>query len=216
MDNAIKRFFSDSSYRNIYTYKEFIQLSKELIITSDPNELDDKEKKYFNYRKINLQRTNRINKTFKPKREISELINRINQEQHWLVITEDWCGDSAQNLPYIVNYIAQNPHIRLSIILRDENLEVVDSYFKEGNPRSIPKIVGFDKKGNELFIWGPRPKAAQDLVKQLKTEGYSKEDYNKELHLWYSRNKGQELEKEFYSILKNILKLQNGTLMTQI
>jgi hypothetical protein len=133
-----------------------------------------------------------------------ELFGQINSKQTWLVITEDWCGDSAQNLPYIYSYIKNNPNIEMLIILRDINLEAIDNYFTEGNPRSIPKIVVFDQNGEQLFIWGPRPKFAQDLVQQLKSEGYSKEDFNKELHLWYGRNRGVELAKEFEAILKNI------------
>ncbi len=151
-----------------------------------------------------MHRTNRIQKTFKPNEEIVDAINKITAPQTWLVITEDWCGDSAQNLPYFYNYAKKNSHIKLVIILRDSNLEAIDNYFVEGNPRSIPKIVGFDKDANELFIWGPRPKFAQDLVKQLKSEGDSKEEFNKKLQLWYAKNKGKELEKELFSILKNI------------
>jgi len=90
------------------------------------------------------------------------------------------------------------------VVLRDSNLETIDNYFSEGNPRSIPKIVVFDKDANELFIWGPRPKFAQDLAQQLKAEGYSNKEFNEKLHLWYGRNRVKELEKELAALFKNI------------
>lgn len=206
MDKALKSFFKDTKPNKIYTYKEFLELSETNISNTNIDELTDKEKIYFDYSKINLQRTKRIEKTFKPDQNIVSLVNQIKSKILFFVITEDWCGDSAQNLPYLEKYINFNPLLEMKVILRDSNLEAIDNYFKVGNPRSIPKIVGFDEDGNELFIWGPRPKFAQDLVQQLKAEGYTKEEFNKELHLWYAKNKGKELEKELVNIFRNLIK----------
>ena len=204
MKKAIQKFFGNNEACKIYTYDEFIKESEQIINNTDETKLTGTDKIYHDYRKINLQRTNRITKTFKPNDAIVEMVKKIDKPQTWLVITEDWCGDSAQNLPYMIGYLQFNPLIKLRVILRDSNLEAIDEYFTEGNPRSIPKIVGFDAEGNELFIWGPRPKFAQDLVQQLKAEGYSKEEFNKQLHTWYAKNKGAELEKELLAIFNNI------------
>ena len=140
----------------------------------------------------------------KPYDELASLIKSIEKPQTWLAITEDWCGDSAQNLPYIAKYLELNPKLKLVVALRDENLDAIDNYFVEGNPRSIPKIVIFDEDANELFVWGSRPKFAQDLVQQLKAEGYAKEEFNKELHLWYGKNRGKELEKELLNLFSKM------------
>ncbi|MCB9208868.1 MAG: thioredoxin family protein [Ignavibacteriales bacterium] len=206
MDKELKSFFKDTKPNKIYTYKEFLELSETNITNTNIDALTDKEKIYFDYSKINLQRTKRIEKTFKPNQDIVDLVNKIDRKILFFVITEDWCGDSAQNLPYIEKYLNFNPLLEMKVILRDSNLEAIDNYFKEGNPRSIPKIVGFNENGKELFIWGPRPKFAQDLVQQLKAEGYTKEEFNKELHLWYAKNKGKELEKELVNIFRNLIK----------
>ena len=66
----------------------------------DPN-ADEIEYKWNSTGKLNLARTKRIEKQYEPSEEIIALINEIDDEQTWLVITESWCGDSAQNLPYI-------------------------------------------------------------------------------------------------------------------
>lgn len=202
MDIAVKKFFNENKVGQLFTYDEFMDYSVNKIENSDSSKLVENELTYYNYSKLNLHRVNRIKKTFKPDSEFLNLVEKIDEKQTWLVITEDWCGDSAQNLPYIYEHIKTNPNIQLFVLLRDSNLDVIDNYFKEGNPRSIPKIVAFDESGGELFIWGPRPKIAQDLVQQLKAEGYSKDEFNKELHLWYAKNKGQELLREFSILLK--------------
>lgn len=203
MNKAIQQFFKDKNPSNIYSYKEFMQYSEENV-NKNKQELNDKDQLYFEYQKINLHRVNRVQKTFKPIQELVDIIQSFDETQTWLIITEDWCGDSAQNIPYFAKYAEFNPKINIQIILRDSNLEAIDNYFTEGNPKSIPKIVGFDKDGNELFIWGPRPKFAQDLVQKLKAEGYTKKEFNEKLHLWYGRNRGKELEKELIVLFSSL------------
>lgn len=204
MNIAVQMFFNGTKPNNIFSYQEFMEYSVQKIEKTDITKLSEKEIIYFNYSKLNLQRVNRIQKTFKPNSELLDLFRKIDCKQTWLVITEDWCGDSAQNLPYLNSYIKDNPNVEMLIVLRDTNLEAIDNYFTESNPRSIPKIAAFDENGEQLFIWGPRPRFAQDLVQQLKAEGYSKEDFNKELHLWYGRNRGVELTREFITILSDM------------
>lgn len=204
MNKVLNKFFKDNKQDKIFTYEEFMEYSENKLNETDIENLDEKGKIYYDYSKINLHRVNRINKTFKANEEIVKLVQEIDKEQTWLIITEDWCGDSAQNLPYLNKYLTNNPLIKIIIILRDSNLEAIDNYFTNGNPRSIPKIVAFDNEANELFVWGPRPKIAQDLVQQLKSEGYTNKEFNKELHLWYARNRGKEFEMELLGLLKKI------------
>jgi len=167
----------------------------------DPNNNDENEAKYFEYRKLNLQRTVRLEKTFTPSEELISEINKIDIHQTWMVITETWCGDSAQNLPIIAKAASLNDKINLRIVFRDENLEIMDNYLTNGS-RSIPKLVAFDENDNELFQWGPRPVYAQNLMLNMKSDGIPKDEMNKELHLWYAKNRGREVEMKLIEKLK--------------
>ena len=206
MNTAVEKFFNGFKIDKLFSYKEYLDVFEHKIINTNEELLSEKEKIRLNYSKINLQRTNRIQKTFKPDFELVEIIQKFDKPQTWLVITEDWCGDSAQNLPYFIKYAEYNPNIEIIIILRDGNLEAIDNYFNSNAGRSIPKIIGFDDQGNELFIWGARPKIAQDLVSQLKAEGYTREQFNEQLHLWYGRNRGHELLYEMKILFSQVLK----------
>jgi hypothetical protein len=158
--------------------------------------------------KLNTHRSNRIHKTYKPSDELVGTINKVNEKQIWMVITEAWCGDSAQNVPFIAMIAKLNNLIDLRIILRDDNLDIMDQYLTNGTSRSIPKLVAFDESGNELFQWGPRPVEAQNLVNELKSNGTTKKEFTEKLHLWYGRNRGKAIEKEFINLLKDKLKLK--------
>ena len=83
-----------------------------------------------------------------------------------LILTADWCGDAMVNLPVFMR-IANEALIDGRYFIRDENLELMDQYLKNGKARSIPIIVFIDKEGNEVAKWGPRAPEAQQLADRL-------------------------------------------------
>jgi len=196
----IHRFFADKRPHKGMNYREYIQ-SVINDVASDPGTLSNEEKELLEYKKLNLQRSSRIERTYVISEELKSLIENIKDKQLWMVITEGWCGDSAQILPYIVKMAELNPNVDLRILLRDSNPDTIDLYLTNGT-RSIPKFVVFDLEGNELFAWGPRPKALQTLINGWKSEGIVKPELYEKIHLWYGRNKGKEIEAEFIQILK--------------
>jgi hypothetical protein len=152
------------------------------------------------YLPLNLHRTVRIEATYAPSERVQAAVQAIPGPQLWMVLTEPWCGDSAQNLPYIAKIAACNASIDLRMLLRDQNPDIMDAYLTNGT-RSIPKLVAFDWQGRELFQWGPRPQPAVELFRQLQESGAPREDVMHKLHLWYARNRGRALEEEFIALL---------------
>ena len=181
-------------------YEEFKVHSEQIVTSLQMKELNEEEKNLLEYRKLNLARVSRVEKTYFPSEEIKSVITNSDR-QIWLVITEDWCGDSAQNLPAIAKIASLNNKIELKIVLRDSNLDLMDMYLTDGK-RSIPKLIAFDEQLNEIFIWGPRPKKAQEYFDNLKEQGLAKEDIIKEIHSWYAKDKCQSLENEFIELLR--------------
>lgn len=194
MPNSI---FMEKSHNKGYKYKEYFEQFEKIINSNDFVEKDGHD---LNHVKLNYQRTSRINKSYNVDASLCAVIKNISVPQIWMVVTENWCGDSAQTLPYIAKMAECNSMIDLRIIERDKNLDIIDHYLTNGT-RSIPKLIAFDKEGNELFQWGPRPKEAVELVNNAKAEGKNKEEFLEMLHLWYGRNRGKALEKEFHELI---------------
>jgi len=191
-----------SIINSVLTYNEFVDEFTKQITMSDINTLNDYDKSFYDYRKLNYQRSTRLEKTFIPTDETQQIFSKINQMQKWIVITESWCGDSAQNLPIIAKLAQLNDKIDFKIVLRDSNTEFMDLYLTRGG-RAIPKLIVFDENDNELFQWGPRPIEAKNLYTRLKDKRKDKSEINKELHLWYGRNRGKEVEREIADLIKN-------------
>lgn len=200
----ILKFFQDRRPHNGLTFAEYFATMKLKSDVTNISELSQEERLDIERIKLNYQRSSRIIRTHKVNERLSGLIKQMSLPQLWMVITEAWCGDSAQNLPYIVKIAECNPLINLRILLRDQNTDIMDLYLSAGGTRSIPKLVVFDEQGNELFQWGARPKETQELITKLKSEGLSKEIFLNQLHLWYGKNRGKNLENEFIDIIEKL------------
>jgi hypothetical protein len=195
-------FFKEKRPHNGLTYNEYTALIVRELEGTNPEKPETSDKEHYDKRKINYQRSKRLNNHFQPSVKLIDAINLIKQPQLWMVITESWCGDSAQNLPIIAKAAELNDKIDLRIIFRDDNPDIMDSYLSDGGKRSIPVLVAFDIYGNEIFKWGPRPTSAAELVAKLIKEGYSKEKFLHDLHLWYGKNRGKETDSELAALIR--------------
>jgi hypothetical protein len=146
----------------------------------------------------------RLNKTIQLQHELLEVLTSFNRKVTFLVLTEGWCGDAAQNIPVLHKIAEQAENIELKLLLRDQNLPVMDAFLTNGG-RSIPKLIAVDT--NSLAVigtWGPRPEAAQFMVsefKKIKDGDYS--EFVKEVQLWYARDKTIAMQKELIALLKD-------------
>lgn len=187
--------------RNRYSYAEYRALITQLLSenkTTGTNHSEDMIK----HTTINVVRLNRLDKTAKINDELRETLTNA-PSQHWVVLSEAWCGDAAQSMPWINKMSEINSDIKLSILLRDENIDMIDD-FLTNNGRSIPKLIAFDKEGYILFDWGPRPTVIQDEFMQLKSEGLPYEEISTVIHTLYAKNKGIAIQDEFNVILGNL------------
>lgn len=183
------------------SYRQYYDLTKTEVDSVNIEQLNEEERKRYEDKKLNLHRMTRIEKYYTVYEELKNLISNITRPQTWMIISETWCGDSAQNIPYIAKIVELNSNIDLRIIIRDENPDIMDLYLTNGS-RSIPILVAFDENGRELFRWGPRPKEAKKLFIELKAQGHEKSYILEKLHLWYGRNRGMDLELELTEKIK--------------
>lgn len=196
MKNTIKK-----SLKKTISYQEYKGLVKDLLTenkSTGPNQSED----LTNYSLLNDKRMKRLDKTIKISEETIEEVKKINEPQTWLLITEGWCGDAAQNLPVINKMADLNDHIDLKLVLRDENLELMDLFLTNGGS-AIPKLIILDKEINVINTWGPRPTVASNMVAAYKAENGSLDaDFKQELQVWYNKNKGKSTEKDFVNLIK--------------
>lgn len=184
-------------------YATYLALVHELVSegkTTGPNQQQD----LIDYTKLNLQRMERIYKTTEVMPELVSALKKITAPQTWLVITEAWCGDAAQNIPLLAKLAAIHPYIQLKLVMRDENLELIDQFLTNGG-RAIPILLVIDEKQQLIFKWGPRPAKAQAMVAAYKQNPtVSFDEFKVQLQLWYNKDKTHEQQKELVEWLNQL------------
>jgi hypothetical protein len=168
--------------------------------TTGPNQSEE----YFTYAKINLHRMQRLEKTISLNPELKHALSKITNNYTWLIITEGWCGDAAQNLPVFRLIEKECPHIELKLVLRDENPELMDNYLTNGS-RSIPILICLEKSTRkEIFVWGPRPAELQQMVIKLIKDKIPKVEKGLIVQQWYNQDKTASLQREIQHLVHKL------------
>jgi hypothetical protein len=163
-------------------------------------------KEMVEYTALNLRRMARILKTIAIDTELTDFISKIDGNWHWLVLSEGWCGDAAQHLPQIAKLLHGFPQHQLHIVSRDEHPEVMNAHLTNGG-KSIPKLLLMNSTYTLMGDWGPRPEAAQQLLRSHKKKlNESHEEFQRQLQLWYAKDKGKTFQRELLSMLNKAAK----------
>lgn len=147
-----------------------------------------------NYTQLNDKRMRRWDKTLKFSPEAMDKIAKFDRKITWLVLTESWCGDASPSLPVMQKIAELNPNITLKILLRDDNVALMNRFLTKG-AMSIPKLIAIDDSREEVIgDWGPRSKKATKLVEDFKAEhGALTAVFKQDLQVWYNKDKGQSV-----------------------
>ena len=190
------------SLKNSLSYTEYRNLVEGLVAENSTTG-NEKTEDLAEYTKLNDKRMKRWDKTLKVSEESMQNIQKFNKKITWIVIAESWCGDAAHVIP-VINKVAElNDNIDLSLVLRDENPDLMDAFLTNGG-KSIPKLVAIDNEsGNVVNTFGPRPSVATKLVSDFKAEhGIITPEFKQDLQVWYNKDKGQSTIQDLVGLLK--------------
>lgn len=90
--------------------------------------------------------------------------------RHALVLAEDWCGDVINNLPVLARLAEASGNLDVRVFLRDQNLDIMDQYLKDGQHRSIPVFAFFDEEFRPVGHWIERPAKVSELSAAFRAE----------------------------------------------
>lgn len=183
-----------------YTYQEYKKLLEELLAQGKTTGHDQGEEK-LSYAKLNIQRMLRVEKTVSIDQKTKDIVKQIKSGYIWLVITEGWCGDTAQIVPVLNAIATETTKIDFMLLLRDDNPEVMGQYLTNG-ARSIPKLICLKKDTlAEAFVWGPRPTPLQKLVMQMVKDKVPKEEKGLIVQKWYNADQAVTILEEIGELI---------------
>ncbi len=120
------------------------------------------------------------------------LVQKENGPAKMLVLGEDWCPDVYRGLPVLAK-IAEASGMELRVFPRDENLDIMNEFLKDGEYQSIPTAVFYTKDHRYITHWIERPRKANEEMPQMRKlyEGRTREEaapdvlkFQRESPLW--------------------------------
>lgn len=136
--------------------------------------------------------------------DYSARIDAIGRQWRLLVITEDWCGDGVNIVPWVDALASTSASLDLRIIRRDENLDVMDKHLTGGRARAIPLVLLLDDSGIERAWWGPRPAALQSWFLTPEVQAMEKSARYRELRRFYARDRGRSILEELTTMVESV------------
>lgn len=134
----------------------------------------------------------------------SALIARARSAGPWriLVVAEDWCGDSANTIPYLARLVEQVPELQLRIVNSTAGKWVMNRYQTSDGRAATPTIVVLDGDGVVRGCLIERPRALKQWIVENKPK-LSEEDFRNQRIEWYRNDAGVSTVTEFVSILES-------------
>jgi len=185
-----------------FTFSEFLELCENLA-TKQATTGNEQSEKHIHFTNLNVHRLRRINKTLKLELDTLIAFQNFNRKIIWLVIVESWCGDVAQNLPYIHAMSELNKNIQLKLILKSDYPEIMRKFLTNGT-ESIPKLICMSEEDCEVLgTWGARPAETRKLVEEFRNNPHiTKPEFLEYIQKWYNQDKGRSIQQEFRSLLQ--------------
>jgi len=169
------------------TYNQYLVNEENLLNSSE-------DFKYREYHELNERRMKRNNKIAEKSIQLNDAqVNQLTNKK-LLVITEGWCGDASQIVPFAVR-IGEKANMEVKLIYRDQNTDLMNEYLTNGG-MAIPVIILVDENYNTINYFAPRPKEAQELMLSMKAKDSPKDEISLALQKWYNKDRGGQVVAE--------------------
>jgi hypothetical protein len=108
---------------------------------------------------------------------------------HLLVLSEDWCGDAVNTVPFLARLAEGAPaQLDLRVLGRDANEDLMDAHLT-GTSRSIPIAIVYDDAFRGARVVGPAPCGAPGMGPG-RGPGPREGGAVPPVRTWYARDRG--------------------------
>ncbi len=115
-----------------------------------------------------------------------------------LVVAEDWCGDSANTIPYLARLVDSLPEISLRIVTSAQGRWVMERFRTTDDRAATPTIVLLNQSGEPAGCFVERPAALRSALSAL--EGRSRETVIAE---WRRQDGGRSTIQDIVEMLES-------------
>ena len=120
---------------------------------------------------------------------------------HLLVVAEDWCGDSANTIPYVAKLDDVADNLTMRIIDSEVGRAIMDAHLTPDGRPATPTVILLTEDFEEAGCFVERPRILQDWWLES-AEQLEHEDRLEQKYAWYDEDQGQETLKEIVELIE--------------
>src|SRR5699024_4699032 len=132
MNYSKEQLISPDIIENAMDYEAYREMIDDLLAEGKTTG-DNHDDEMIEYTRMNVQRMKRLDKQVELTDDLKDVLQENDRELIWLVLTEAWCGDAAQNIPVLAKMAQESDKITLKLVLRDEHPDIMDQYLTNGD-----------------------------------------------------------------------------------
>jgi hypothetical protein len=117
-----------------------------------------------------------------------------------LIVTEDWCSDSVQTVPYIHAALKERPWITIRIVNSIVGRPIMEAHRTPDDRAATPTVVALDEHNQLLGAWVERPAELQTIVLEQQKIRMRREVTQLKT-AWYEKDAGRSTVSEVMALL---------------
>lgn len=133
--------------------------------------------------------------------ELAAKARAIGGDWRLLVITEDWCVDSANTIPYMARLAEVMDGLDMRIVSSEVGRWVMETHPTPDGRGATPTVILLDENGKKVGCWTERPTVLQDWWLENPDRLNSRERLDRK-YAWYAEDAGAETLKEIVGMLQ--------------
>ncbi len=118
-----------------------------------------------------------------------------------LVIAEDWCGDSANTIPYIAKLVDIAGNLDMRIINSTAGREIMEAHRTPDGRTATPTVVLLTDDYQHSGCWVERPLKLETWFLANK-EVLEEEELYDQKYAWYDEDQGRETVREIIELME--------------
>jgi hypothetical protein len=119
-----------------------------------------------------------------------------------LAVAEDWCGDSANTIPYLARLIERVPTLELAIVDSKAGRWVMEQHRTPDGRAATPTVLLLDQEFAERGCFVERPRKLRAWVAEQKPK-LSDDEFQTRKMAWYREDTGRETVAELVELLES-------------
>ncbi|MGH7559470.1 MAG: thioredoxin family protein [Gemmatimonadales bacterium] len=130
-----------------------------------------------------------------------ERARRVPGKWRLLVVAEDWCGDSANTIPFIARLVDSLLNVELRIVDSKAGRWVMEGHPTPDGRPATPTVILLDEHGRDMGCFVERPLALQawTLVEKPRV---AESEWLEKKYAWYRADGGRETVREVVELLE--------------